>query len=87
MFEVYGDCENRMASRQMQRDQLSVSWATAAQYGGSDALMEARKDLYASTQRCRDLEMSLLVKEEALVDRDECLMCTRAQLESVLPEH
>jgi hypothetical protein len=84
MFEVYGDGENRVPSRQL-HDQINVSLATSSAYGGSDALMEVRKELCASTQRCRDLEMSLLLKEEALEDRDECLMYTREQLNSVFP--
>lgn len=90
MLQVHADGENSIAARQLQQEELSVMLASThgtavAQYGGTQlcaqsALLEARAELFTSNQRCRDLEMSLLLKEEALEDRDDCLMHTREQL-------
>lgn len=78
MFEVYSDGENCTPAQQLQQEQLGVALAS---YGsGGSALLQAHAELYATRQRCKDLEMSLLLKEEALEHRDECLMYSRKQL-------
>lgn len=84
MFQEYSDGESLVPPGQVQAESV-VGLSGPVAYGSQTSLMKAHNELFVSDQHCRDLEMSLFLKEMALEQRDISLMHTREQLQRAYP--